>query len=113
MIVDRIYEWAKRQPDKTAVIWNDVSLSYRSFSNAIRTACDFFQRENLPVGRTAIVLVPGLLDAWIIVMALRSLGLDTISVYSVEEGEALKIRDVACVVITQMDAAALAAKAFS
>ena len=115
MIVDRIYEWAKRQPDKTAVIWNDVALSYRSFSNAIRAACDFFQRENLPVGGTAIVLVPGLLDAWIIVMALRALGLNTISVRSIEQAESLKIRDVACIVITQTGAAAenLAVKATS
>ena len=115
MIVDQIYEWAKRQPDKTAVIWNDVSLSYLFFSNAIRVACDFFRKENLPVGRTAIVLVPSLLDAWIILIALRALGLHTIPVYSIEEAEALKIRDVACVVITQTEAAVgtVAAKAFS
>jgi acyl-coenzyme A synthetase/AMP-(fatty) acid ligase len=106
MIVDRIYEWAKRQPEKPAVIWNDVPLSYRSFSNAIRTSCDCFQRENLPVGRTAIVLANGLLDAWIIVMALRTLGLNTISVDSIKQVESLKIRDVACIIVTQAEAAA-------
>ena len=114
MIVERIYEWAKRQPDKTAVIWNDVSLSYLSFSNAIRLACDFFQRENLPAGRTAIVLVHGLLDAWIIVMALRALGLNTVTVGSIEQAESLGISDVACVIITPAEAAAhnFAVKAF-
>ena len=104
MIVGRIYEWAKRQPDKTAVIWNDVSLNYRSFSNAIRAACDFLQRENLPTGRTAIVLVNGLLDAWILVMALRSLGLNTISVNSLATAQSLSISDVACIIVTQTEA---------
>ena len=69
MIVERIYQWAKSQPDRLAVIWNDVSLSYLSYSNAIQLACDFFQRENLPVGSNAIILVHSLSDAWIIVMA--------------------------------------------
>jgi acyl-coenzyme A synthetase/AMP-(fatty) acid ligase len=105
MIVDRIYEWAKCQPDKTAVIWNDVSVSYLSFANAIRANFDFFQQENLPVGRTAIVLVHNLLDAWLIIMALRALGLNTIAVTSIAAADALKIRDVACVVITQAEAA--------
>ena len=115
MIVERIYEWAKRQPDKTALIWNDVSLSYRSFSNAIQRAYDFFQRENLPVGRTAIVLVDAFLDAWIIIMAMRALGLNTISVHSIEEADLIKISDVACVVVTPAEATAhnLAAKVTS
>ena len=106
MIVERIYEWAKRQPDNTAVVWNDISLSYRSFSNAIRLACDFFQRENFPAGGTAIVLVLSRLDAWIIVMALRALGLNTILVRSNEQAQSLKIGDAACIVTTQTEAAA-------
>ncbi len=107
MIVNRIYEWAKCQPEKTAVIWNDVSVSYLSFANAIIATIEFFQQENLPGGRTAIVLVYNLLDAWLIVMALRALGLNTISVTSIAAADALRIRDVACVVITQTEAASL------
>jgi acyl-coenzyme A synthetase/AMP-(fatty) acid ligase len=106
MIVDCIYEWATQQPNATAVIWNDVSLSYRSFSNAIRSACDFLQRENLPIGRTAVVLASGLLDAWIIVMALRALGLNTISVRSIAAAQSLRVSDVACIIVIQTEAAA-------
>jgi acyl-coenzyme A synthetase/AMP-(fatty) acid ligase len=105
MIVSRIYEWAKCQPEKTAVIWNHVSVSYLSFANAILAKIEFFQQENLPAGRTAIVLVYNLLDAWLIIMALRALGLNTISVTSIPAANALKIRDVACIVITQTEAA--------
>jgi acyl-coenzyme A synthetase/AMP-(fatty) acid ligase len=105
MIVNRIHDWARRQPAKTAVIWNDVSLSYLSFSNAIQASIEFFRRENLPVGRTAIVLVNGLLDAWIIVMALRAIGLNTISVLTIAGAESLRISDAACIVVTQTEAA--------
>src|SRR5262249_3725777 len=104
MIVHRIYEWAKSQPDKTAVIWNDVSVSYLPFANAIRATIEFLQQENLPVGRTAIVLAFNHLDAWLIIMALRALGLNTISVNSIATADALKIRDAACVVTTQAEA---------
>ena len=106
MIVNRIYEWAKCQPEKTALIWNHVSVSYLSFANAILATIEFFQQQNLPAGRTAIVLVTDLLDAWLIIMALRALGLNTISVTSIPAANALKIRDVACIVITQTEAAA-------
>ena len=106
MIAERIYHWAKLQPGRAAVIWNDVSLSYLSFSNAIRLACDFFEQENLPVGGTAIVLVHSLLDAWILVIALRILGLNTICVRSNEKIESLWTKDAACVVTTETEAAA-------
>ena len=104
MIVERIYEWANRQPDKTAVVFRDVSLSYRSFSNSIRAACEFFKRENLPAGRTAVVLVENRLDAWIIAMALRALGLDTIPASRISAVQSLKIKDVACIVASHMEA---------
>ena len=106
MIIECIYEWAKRRPNKTAVIRNDISLSYLALSNTIRTAYDFFSREDLPTGWIAIVLVHDLLDAWIIVIALRALGLNTIAVRSMEAVETLKIRDIACIIVTQTEAAA-------
>jgi acyl-coenzyme A synthetase/AMP-(fatty) acid ligase len=105
MTVNRIYEWARCQPSKTAVIWNDLSVSYLSFANAIRATIDFFQQENLPVGRAAIVLVHNRLDAWLIIMALRALGLNTISVTSIPAAKELKIRDTACIIVTQAEAA--------
>src|SRR6516165_6871499 len=100
VIVDRIYELAQRQPHKKAIIRNNFSLSYLQFSNAVQSTRSFLQRESLPPGRTAIVLVRNLLDAWIIVMALRAVGLHTISVDSMVEAESLKINDVACIVVT-------------
>jgi hypothetical protein len=77
MILERIYQWAQRQPDQPAPIWNDLPLTYLSFWNAIRRAYDFFAGEDLPAGGNAIILVRSLLDTWIIVMALRARSLST------------------------------------
>jgi non-ribosomal peptide synthetase component E (peptide arylation enzyme) len=104
MIVDRIFEWTKRQPDKPAIIYNDIRLSYQSFSNAIQVAYNFFQREALPSDGTAIVVVDNLLEGWIILMALRSLGLNTICANSIPAAQSLKISDVVCIIITQTEA---------
>jgi acyl-coenzyme A synthetase/AMP-(fatty) acid ligase len=106
VIADRIYEWAQCQPHKQAIVYNDFSLSYLQFSNAVQSTRAFLQQESLPAGRTAIVLVKSLLDSWIIVTALRALGLHTISVGSMEEAETLKINDAVCIVVTQPEAAA-------
>ena len=107
MIAERIHDWAKRQPRKAAVIWNDASLSYLSFSNAIQWASGFFEQKQLPVGGTALVLVHDLLNSWIIVLALRTIGLNTILVRSNEDTETLNTNDVACIVTTPAEATLL------
>ena len=103
MIVNRIYEWARIQPHKTALIQNDAVISYAVFARTIDATRKFFEQQNLPTGGTAIVLVEQLSDAWIIVLALRALGLNTISVRSISTAEELKVRDAACVVVTQIE----------
>ena len=103
MIVNRIYEWARIQPHKTALIQNDAVISYAVFARTIDATRKFFEQQNLPTGGTAIVLVEQFSDAWIIVLALRALGLNTISVRSISTAEELKVRDAACVVVTQIE----------
>jgi acyl-CoA synthetase (AMP-forming)/AMP-acid ligase II len=103
MIVNRIYEWARVQPNKSALIHNDTIISYAVFARAIEATLKFFKQQNLPTGRTAIVLVEQRSEAWIIVLALRALGLNTICVRSISTAEELKVRDAACVVVTQID----------
>jgi non-ribosomal peptide synthetase component E (peptide arylation enzyme) len=78
MIADKIYEWARVQPEKIAVIHNDMPLSYAAFARSIETTRFFLEQQDLPAGRTAIVLVQSLIDAWVNVLALRALGLNTI-----------------------------------
>src|SRR5262249_3827628 len=103
MLLERIYEWARSRPKKTAIIDNDVPINYASFSRAIDAARRFLEPHALPAGRTAIVLYKSCLEGWILLLALRSLGLNTICVETIETAEQLKLRDVAFLVVAQSE----------
>jgi acyl-coenzyme A synthetase/AMP-(fatty) acid ligase len=98
MIVNRIYEWARVQPNKTAIIWNGAPFSYESFARHIEATRKFLATRNLPPSKTAVVLIHNLANAWVAIMALRALGLRTVQGQSAKELAALKLKDVACVV---------------
>ena len=103
MSVNRIYEWSRLQPQKTAIVYNDFALDYLTFALTIEAARKFFEQQKLPVGRMAIVVVDNLVSAWVLIIALRAIGLNTISVKSVSEAQDLGIRDVACLVALVID----------
>ncbi len=104
MLVDRIYEWARSQPMKPAIISNDVSINYAAFSRAIDAVRKFLEPHIQQAGRTAIVLVHSPADAWIILLALRSLGVDTFCIDTIDHALWLKLRNVAFMVVTQCEA---------
>src|SRR5262249_30891220 len=101
MLIERIYEWARSEPTKPAIISNDVPLNYAAFARAIDAARRFLQPHGLPPGRTAIVLGHSPVRAWTTVLALRSFGLTTVYLNSIEDAERLKLRNVAVVVVCQ------------
>src|SRR5215470_13241484 len=72
MLLERIYDWARSQPKKTAIIYNDVPINYASFPRTIDAARRFLEPHALSAGRTAIVLFNSPLDGWILLLALRS-----------------------------------------
>jgi acyl-coenzyme A synthetase/AMP-(fatty) acid ligase len=99
MITDRIYERARNQPTKPALILVDQAFSYIAFANAIEAARSFFEKQLLPAGQTAIVLSQDPLNAWVFIMALRMLGLNTACIPSDFEVE--KLRNVAAIVVPE------------
>jgi len=103
VITDRIYQWAYSNPTKTAVIYNDLPISYSTFFCAIAAARAFLKEQDIPVGSTAVVLANSLMDTWTFVMALRSLGITTISVKSIAQAEQLKIGDLGCIVMVSAE----------
>lgn len=103
MIWHRICEWARVQPAKSAIVYNDVPLDYASFARAIGGARGFLAKQDLPPGRTAIVLVSNPADAWVLALALRTLGLDTVAVESIAQAERLAIGNVACVAMSEAE----------
>ncbi len=101
MIVHRIYEWARSQPDKAAIVYQGTPLSYATFARAIEATRQFLAQCHLPAGRTAIVLVHNLVDSWLCIFALRTLGLDTIAVAAIAQAEHLSVKHDAPIVTTQ------------
>ena len=112
MITNRIYQWARSQPRNPAVISGDVTISYAAFANAIESARVFLGGQDLQLHQTAIVLSESLLDAWVFIMALRALGLNTACVQSADRVGAIGLRNVACVVIPEAEASKFASASF-
>jgi non-ribosomal peptide synthetase component E (peptide arylation enzyme) len=103
MIVDSIGKWARTHPDKVALIHNDVPMNYAAFARTIEGARRHLSSLGLPPRQTAIVRAPNLRDSWVVVLALRVLGLNTVSVQSIAQGRALQLPDVVCVVTTDAE----------
>jgi acyl-coenzyme A synthetase/AMP-(fatty) acid ligase len=98
MITQLIFDWAKQTPDRTAVIYSGVPLSYRSFAQAIAVARGYFARRSYVGPGYAVLAVSNLRDFWILCLALRSLGLTTVAVPSAAEVGRLGLPNVRCVI---------------
>ena len=88
MITQLIFDWAKRTPDRTAIIYNNRPWSYQSFAQLIALARGYFARRGYVGPGYAVLAVYNPMDFWILSLALRSLGLTTVAVGSVTEGDA-------------------------
>lgn len=84
MLLSRIVDHAERHPGKIAVVSNGGTISYRQFVNAIlKIRCHAAQA--LPATcATAIIASPGLLNHWLVSIALRSLGIATVAARDLE-----------------------------
>jgi acyl-CoA synthetase (AMP-forming)/AMP-acid ligase II len=106
MINERIFEWARIQPVKTALIHDDVSVDYITLAKTIQAYRQFLERTDLVAETTAVVLVKSLADTWPLVLALRSLGLTTICPPTIAQVQKLGL-NVSCFVTTTRDEEAL------
>jgi acyl-CoA synthetase (AMP-forming)/AMP-acid ligase II len=100
MITRRIYEWAHSQPAKLAVTFNDESFSYGDFARAIERARGFFARQGFQAGQTAIIF-PSNFDAWVFMLALRALGLNTVCIQTADQLEGLTRIDAAGIIVPE------------
>ncbi len=103
MIIDRIYERARTDPAKPALIHDDFVIDYATFAKGIETFRKILQQKELPAGTIAVVLVSHLADAWALTLALRALGLTTIQLRSITHIKELGIKNVSCAVTTERE----------
>jgi acyl-CoA synthetase (AMP-forming)/AMP-acid ligase II len=98
VIAAAIFDWAQRVPDKTAIVYDGEPWSYRSFADAIAAARGFFAARSCAGPGVAVLAISGLRDFWVHSLALRSLGMTTVLVGSVEAMGELRLPDIRCVV---------------
>jgi acyl-coenzyme A synthetase/AMP-(fatty) acid ligase len=98
MITQMIFQWAKQTPERTAVIYNGEVWSYRSFARTIAVSRGYFARRGYLGPGYAVLAVSHIMNFWILSLALRSLGLTTISVGSVATLRKLGLANVRCVI---------------
>jgi acyl-coenzyme A synthetase/AMP-(fatty) acid ligase len=98
MILDRLAEHAKKIGNRTAFIYNKQKLTYRSFAQLTEQSRRYLAGLQLPAGSTAIILTQNFAQAWITLLALRSLGLTTICLFY--RHDEIKPTNVSCVITT-------------
>jgi acyl-coenzyme A synthetase/AMP-(fatty) acid ligase len=98
MIIDRIYDWAHIQPDKAAIIQHEVVVNYATFARAIERTRRHLERLQLPRGSTAAILINNLTNCWVVSIALRAAGLNTLAVANAGRAQQLHMRDLSCFV---------------
>jgi acyl-coenzyme A synthetase/AMP-(fatty) acid ligase len=103
MITQRIFEQAKKTPEHLALIHNGRALSYRAFAHAIALARGFFAARGYVGSGYAVLASSNLLDFWILSLALRSLGLTTVSVPNPVQLGRLILPDIRCVVFSPLE----------
>lgn len=106
MSFNKIKHWADTRPTKPAFISNDIVFTYREFASAIGACQRALEDAALPIGADVIVLSREVSHAWILVLALRALGLSTVVLQSLAQIAALKLMNVAAIVAPRRDEAA-------
>lgn len=96
-LIETIEAWARQSPARPAALCNDRVVSYRTFARKIEFLRCTWAAHDLPAGGTAVVATRGLMDNWTTVLALRSMGMTTVSVLSLDVAQALDLRNVSCI----------------
>ncbi len=96
-VVDSIFTHARAAPDKTAVVYNGRALSYRTFAGYITLARRSLARQAVGRDQAAVLCINNTLNAWVVALALRSLGVTTVNGRSIEDVEQLGLGPVSVV----------------
>ncbi len=103
MIVDLIRETATKTPDKTAIVQDNDHLSYASFYRAIYCTRTYFENQKIPRTGTAVVIPSDLRATWVLIMALRTLGLNTIVLTNLKQIAELDVKDISCIALMKFN----------
>jgi len=98
MSLQSIRKAALENPEHVAIVHNGLKINYGGFAAAISYAADFLRQQSLEKGDTVAVLCP-LPDSWVTVLALQSLGVDTVCMLTPSYIQHLSLNDVRTIVV--------------
>lgn len=108
-----INHWAKKKPSKAAIVHNGKSFTYEYLATVIE-ATRLFLEQKLPglaspadARATAVIAIDPLLDAWVSVIAARSLGMNTLCVTRVDGVLVNRTERLACILVSEQFAKTL------
>ena len=104
MVLENLFAHARATPDKIALYYGPHSVSYRDFAFWIACARRFLDRQDLRPGSMAVLAIESLVDSWVLGLALRSMGLTTVSVKALDVLDDMAAEDVGCVVTSIAEA---------
>jgi len=93
-----LFAQARTTPDKAAVVHNGIPYTYAALAGAIERTRRRLLPQALRPRSLAIICADSLLDSWVLLFALRCLGVSTIALSSATQVKPLRLRDVAAVV---------------
>lgn len=99
MIVERIYEHARTQPQKSAMVMNGEPVSYLWFAEYIEFLRQGWVQHDLQPGSVAVVVCQNRQLGWCATLALQSLGLVTIAADKISVLKSLALRNVSCILM--------------
>src|SRR5579863_6570897 len=96
-VLEQLHSVATATPRKLAMVFNGSPLTYGTFWRFV-AGCRRSLQPHLPDHGVAVLWVDSLLEDWILVLALRSLGLDTAVIQSADQVGLFDPADVAAVI---------------
>jgi len=94
-----IAEWSEQTPEHTAVIAHGTPYSYRFLARFLLALRSRLEAENLARGSLVVLCVRSTFRGWLGVMALRSLGVATITLREPRMLEVLGLRQPAAILV--------------
>jgi acyl-coenzyme A synthetase/AMP-(fatty) acid ligase len=104
-LIEQIQRIASREPDKLAAVHNGQPVTYATFWRMIERARRVLKAKAANHG-IAILLVRDMLDAWILSLAARSLGLEATLIANGDQVALFEGLDVACLITPSDEPAA-------
>jgi acyl-coenzyme A synthetase/AMP-(fatty) acid ligase len=98
MTIQYINRWARETPRKTALIYNDTSITYVELARAVEATRQRLIAGDAPTEGVAAVLTASIRSAWVMILAARSIGLTTVMITDVRRLAELALRGLVCLV---------------